>query len=373
MGIAVSRDLDLNKNDYLKKFVSEEKIGLNDPFWNRLLAFNLSIPTNRDDQLAFESRIEPSCQDLLRNNINSGNFGTLIDLFLIRSSELLAASNSDADLFNWQLFNTIFIIRSILKFFTEILTEEELIKHIEANEHNARLESLIGALVATLVDAPIKDSTYAIHLEATTVLLVLLSMPVYSGRRPDDSFIFRLIMKGRHIIHAPLLIKSLMNNFIKQERNSYRFGSGNRHSIVLGIATGLWSMLTFNNKASSDGDNIENADFQEVPLASQSLLLVLVLVHHWTNHTNPYRNSLFSCANSEDNTLFFQLKLLSYLKLISTLCIRHYIQELLVNQKLCYFTYCYIEFKLQKLSSVSIRFGSIGDTHFEDIIQRTNK
>ncbi|XP_044746620.1 dymeclin [Coccinella septempunctata] len=302
MGIAISKDLDFHQNDYLKKFVSQEVINLNDPFWNRLLTFNLSIPTNRHDQLAFESRIEPCCQELLRNNSISGNFGTLIDLFLIRSSELLAASNSDADLFNWQLFNVLFILRSILKFFMEILSEEEIIKQIEINGDNTRLESLIGALVGTLVDVPIKDSTYAIHLEATTTLLVLLSVPIYAGKRPDDCFIYRLIMKGKHIIHAPLLIKKLIANFIKQERNSYRFGSGQGNSIVLGIASGIWSMLTFNSKSSSDGDNLELANFHEVPLASQSLLLVLVLVHHWTTHTNPYRSSLFSCANYEDNT-----------------------------------------------------------------------
>lgn len=327
MGIAISKDLDFHQNDYLQKFVSKEILNLNDPFWNRLLTFNLSIPTNRNDQLAFELRIEPCCQELLKYNAISGNFGTLIDLFLLRSSELLAASNSDADLFNWQLFNALFILRCVLKFFMEILSEEEIIKQIEINGDNTRLESLIGALVGILVDVPIKDSTYAIHLEATTTLLILLSVPIHSGKRPDDCFVYRLIMKGKHIIHAPLLVKKLLTNFMKQERNSYRFGSGQGNSLVLGIASGLWSILTFNSKTSVESDNLEKADFYEVPLASQSLLLVLVLVHHWTTRTNPYRNSLFSCANYEDNTPILPtsngtLFKLDFSSLYQTLCKR---------------------------------------------------
>ncbi|KAK9873979.1 hypothetical protein WA026_002330 [Henosepilachna vigintioctopunctata] len=298
MGISISKDVDLRKSDFLQKFSSEEQIILGDPFWDKLISFNLSLPTNRDEQYAFESKIEPYCQDLLRNNLITGNFRTLIDLFLIRYSQLLTVGNSNRELLNWQSFNAMFITRCILKFFTEILCEEDLIKHIEANEDNSRLESLIGSLVGILVDLPVENITYAIHLEATTILLILLSMPVHLGKRPEDSFIFRLIMRGKHIIHAPLLIKNLMNNFIKQEKNSYTFGWSQQHSIVLGIASGLWSILTFNNN-SNGPDKIEYSNFQAIPLACQSLLLVLVLVHHCTTQTNAYRNSLFYCTSSE--------------------------------------------------------------------------
>lgn len=78
--------------------------------------------------------------------------------------------------------------------------------------------------------------------------------------------------------------------------------------LISGIASGLWSMLTFNSKFSSESDNNEKTSFSEVPLASQSLLMVLVLVHQWTTHTNPYRNSLFSCANVEGTNLIFHFK-----------------------------------------------------------------
>lgn len=44
-------------------------------------------------------------------------------------------------------------------------------------------------------------------------------------------------------------------------------------------------------------------EYQEAPLATQSLLLMLVLVHHCTTQANPYRASLFSCANSQGMSL----------------------------------------------------------------------
>lgn len=64
----------------------------------------------------------------------------------------------------------------------------------------------------------------------------------------------------------------------------------------LGIASELWSMLTFNRK-SEEQNILEESDFQKAPLSMQSVLLLLVLVHNWTTLNNPYRLSLFSCLN----------------------------------------------------------------------------
>lgn len=63
-------------------------------------------------------------------------------------------------------------------------------------------------------------------------------------------------------------------------------------------------MLTFNKKSSDNLLVREGSDFQEAPLATQSLLLILVLAHHWTAQTNPYRLSLFSCVNSQGKLMF---------------------------------------------------------------------
>nr|XP_023020039.1 dymeclin [Leptinotarsa decemlineata] len=300
MGQAVSRSFDISSNEYCLRFIGKETIVANDPFWNRFLAFNITPPMTINEQLAIESKIEPLCQELLKNNLSSGNFNSLIQCFLTKSTELLSATNSNAELFNWQLFNTIFTIRCILKFMTEILPEEELMKHIEFKGSGNYVESFIGTLVGIIVDVPVEDSTYLIHLEALTCLLVCLSVQFHSGGRSDQSMIYRLIMRGKHVIHAPVLVKSLLTNFISQGKLPPGYGGNHGHSIVLGLASDLWSLLTFSKKSTEEVVSPELNDFQQAPLASQSLLLLLVLVHHWTTTSNPYRNSLFSCLDSQD-------------------------------------------------------------------------
>lgn len=122
-----------------------------------------------------------------------------------------------------------------MKYLTETVTEEQLIEHIEFNNGGGtRLESLIGALVGILVDVPLKDFTYPIQLEAVTCLLVLLSVQVHTGKRADHSNIYQLIMRGKHAIHAPLLIKSLLQNFIEQKKSPPGFTENQGNSIVLG-------------------------------------------------------------------------------------------------------------------------------------------
>lgn len=116
------------------------------------------------------------------------------------------------------------------------MTEEQLIEHLEHGSNGiSRLESLIGALAGVLVDVPLKNVTYPIHLEAVTCILVLLSVQIHSGRRADHSHIYRLIMQGKHAIHAPLLMKSLLQNFIDQKKAPPGFTGNQSQSVVLGM------------------------------------------------------------------------------------------------------------------------------------------
>lgn len=328
MGTALSRSVDLSTNEYLVRFVGKDYISPNDPFWNRFLAFNIAPPKSSDDQLALDTRIEPFCQDLLTNNLTSGNIGALVQVFLTRASELLAATNTDDNLFSWQTFNALFIIRCLIKYLTEMVTEEQLIEHIECGPSTggSRLETFIGSLVGILVDVPLKDFTYSVHLEAVTCLLVLLSVQINSSTRADQSSIYRFIMKGRHAMHAPLLVKSLLQNFIEQEKAPPTYGEHAGHqSVVFGFAAGLWSMITFTRKPADSIETTNNNNSHDVPLATQSLLLMLVLTNHCTTQVNPYRQSLFTCANSQDTnpiapTKALMLFKIDYSALFTALC-----------------------------------------------------
>lgn len=113
------------------------------------------------------------------------------------------------------------------------MSEELLFQNLEKGlGNNTNVESLIGALVGIIVDVPLKNTTYAVHLEAVTTLLVLLSANIHSNVRPDQSNIYRIVMNGKHSIHAPFFVKSLLQNFIEQKKPPPNPNQG--HSIVLG-------------------------------------------------------------------------------------------------------------------------------------------
>ncbi|KAJ8944929.1 hypothetical protein NQ318_013077 [Aromia moschata] len=78
-------------------------------------------------------------------------------------------------------------------------------------------------------------------------------------------------MKGKHIIHAPVLVKRLLQNFIDQDKISSAYGINQNHSLVIGLAFNLWSILTFRNRTADDLTVNDKNDFQEAPLAVQSL------------------------------------------------------------------------------------------------------
>ena len=118
-------------------------------------------------------------------------------------------------------------------------------------------------------------------------------------------------------IHDLMLTEILSNNFINK-RPVPEMQSGR---IILGLASGLWSILTL-GYATKSGDSDRPA-----LLSRQSLLLLLVLTNHCTTETNPYREALFNCCDSHmdsqmavnDQTVTsFKIE---FAKLYETLCI----------------------------------------------------
>lgn len=108
---------------------------------------------------------------------------------------------------------------------------------------------------------------------------------MYSAKPAQNSIIFKCFMHKKCAIHALLLTKCLLTNFIKQEPTPINEGG----SIILGLASGIWNALTLGKYSKP-----ENAD-NEAYLARQSLLLLLILTNHCTLDRNPYREALFTC------------------------------------------------------------------------------
>ena len=72
-------------------------------------------------------------------------------------------------------------------------------------------------------------------------------------------------------------------------------------SLVLGLASGVWNILTLGYSSVSSTDPVEGEGGSNTPLADISLTLVLLLVNHCTDSSafkNPYREALFTFSNA---------------------------------------------------------------------------
>lgn len=163
------------------------------------------------------------------------------------------------------------------------------------------LDQLVSTLIAIVVDIPLDDPTYLLKVESINTLLVLLSVQMYSASPASQSTIYRHIMCGKSSIHALILSKTLLVNFVGQHPVPQESGS-----IIIGLASGLWKVLTLGYGTNQEEDQSENMPL----LARQSLLLLNVLTNHYTTEKNPYREAIVSCQDSAynltDATVSFQ-------------------------------------------------------------------
>ncbi|XP_070524074.1 dymeclin isoform X2 [Cardiocondyla obscurior] len=316
MGATPSRYEDLSKNVHLGRFCGKESILANDPFWSMFLSYNIRPPITRNDQIELDSRLDLSCQQLLVNNLTTGNFGTLIQIALVRINELLAPVQNQSIISAWQTYNALFAVRCILKYLIETVGEEQMLNHIEAPQITNealpyRLTYFIEALIELITNVPLCEFTYVVHLEAINCLLVLLSVQLFSQTAAEYSKVYRIAMRLNQ--HAPAMVCTLLHNFIQQEHappGLLTQQSGG--SIVFSIAAGLWNVIRMGIGSSSKNVQVahngiaedeERKRDTETPLASQSLLLLLVLSNHCTAIQNPYRNALFSFIDMQDHTI----------------------------------------------------------------------
>ncbi|XP_034838696.1 dymeclin [Maniola hyperantus] len=349
MGIAVSKYSDISNNELLARFCSNEVISPNDPFWNQLLAFNIQIPNDADEQLLFDTCSDALLQKFLQHNPQTGNLGSLVQVFITRATELLAAPNSDNVMLAWQSYNALFVIRAVTKYLVEMVPEYELCIHLDVQARTvnspmpqdqsppsspiqevsatdnqvsskpmsgeSRVEMLIDALIGLIIDVPITDNTYYLHLECINTLLVLMSVYMFAGvhgqtRLVETSLIYRTLFQGRYGMHAPLLVKTLLTNLSSMLPAPPQFGAQGPGSMLINIASSLWSMLTFNATARQTiytnpplhRHELLDRLKKEHPVANQSCLLLLALANHCISDDNLYRTALLHCDDTAENS-----------------------------------------------------------------------
>lgn len=291
--------------------------------------------------MSLDSRLETLCQSFIGNNLKTGNFGSLITVFLEKATELLSLSDQESNMHVWQTFNALFIIRTLIKYINETGSEFQLLQHFEAlpnaelvkaaeeqqqqQQHQvasiaieateqaplaavivdgAKFETFIDALVNLIVVIPVKEFTYHLHLEAVNTLITLLAVHLFA-QPTDKSIVFRTIYKCQH---ANVLMSALLHFVARMiEVPHTMFGSTSAGSFVLGIAESLLSIFTFRKQqdvlktSNATGEELSQQFRTHYPLANQSLLLILILTNHCTAQDNAYRTSLFGCADSKDS------------------------------------------------------------------------
>lgn len=362
--------INLETNEYLERFVGQDHVDSNDvQFWYHLLSRSFNFMRVSDPKMV-DKTLDPYLVRLTLNNSQSLNIGSLLRVFLDRTSRIKTLNNTYNQTTNpyyvFQAFNALYLLRTITKSYIENLSEEQLIKSFRAridsapqpsnaipsmpqpfaphpqpqqnqdqnklqqnlepnqeqqtiipsndiqqniqqpsptcHEQNSlkteltpgaqMLDNYISTLIAIIVDIPLDDSTYPLIVESINALLVLLSSQMYSNASANQLAIYKCFMQKKCSIHALVLTKTLLNNFLDQKPAPQESGS-----IIIGLASGLWKVLTLGY-----GQQPEQEEETMAPLARQSLLLLNILTNHCTIGTkNPYRDALMHCQDTNFN------------------------------------------------------------------------
>ncbi|KAF6087885.1 dymeclin [Phyllostomus discolor] len=227
MGSNSSRIGDLPGNEHLKKFSGTESLSENDPFWNQLLSFSFPAPTSSADLKLLEEATVSVRRSLVENNPRTGNLGALIKVFLSRTKELKVSAECQNHIFIWQTHNALFIICYLLKVFICEMSEEELLLHFTYEEKSPGsyssdsedlLEELVCCLMQLITDIPLLDITYEISVEAVSTMVAFLSCQLFHKEVLRQSISHKYLMQGRCLPYTSKLVKTLLYNFIRQEK-----------------------------------------------------------------------------------------------------------------------------------------------------------
>ncbi|XP_052011671.1 dymeclin isoform X2 [Apodemus sylvaticus] len=320
MGSNSSKISDLPKNEYLKKLSGPESISENDPFWNQLFSFSFPAPTSSTELKLLEEATVSVCKSLVENNPRTGNLAALTKVFLSRTRELRLSAECQNHIFIWQTHNALFIICCLLKVFICEMSEEELQLHFTYEEKSPGsyssdsedlLEELLCSLIQLITDTPLLDITYEISVEAISAMVVFLSCQLFHKEVLRQSISHKYLMQGPCLPYTSKLVKTLLYNFIRQEKppppGTHVFpqqsdGGGLLYGLASGVATGLWTVFTLGGAGSKATASPELTS----PLANQSLLLLLVLVNltDAPDIPNPYRQAVTSFKNTQDSSPF---------------------------------------------------------------------
>lgn len=277
----------------------------------------ISFPPS-DSSRAVEDALTSLFQQFLQNNLQSHNLYSLLQLYYSKCKDLSGIPLGDGAKLNaalHQVTNIAYALRLCLRYLIQTLSEENLLPHlapppVETSSSNAtsdggqqssdsksvdatslsvdQLEKLLTTCMKLLTDMPVSKSNYILHVEAISIILIMLSVQMYSLKPAHKSVIYRVILSSNCSAYAPYLCKVLLTNFIEQIECP-KFEGG---SIIIGLASGVWNVLSL---------GYGKQETSELPsdalLARLSVMLLLVLTNHCTAGPNAYRTAVFNCCD----------------------------------------------------------------------------
>uniref|UniRef100_A0A8D8Y697 Dymeclin n=2 Tax=Cacopsylla melanoneura TaxID=428564 RepID=A0A8D8Y697_9HEMI len=293
MGNSASQYSDaFTTNDYLLRFGGELRIEPTDPFWDQFLTFMIQPPSSMKEDEELTDKIKTLCNSLVTNNPSTGNFAVLLHVFIDKAETLLSSKEKPSNSTILHVHNALFVIRSVTKYLVHNSKDNTIVKQFQPvlcfdqaeldTNDDGLLETYIFTLFRITTQLALDDSTYHIHLECLNSIMVLLSCQMFTTQYTKDIVIYRIIMELKD---APEFTNVLLKWFIEQPKAPQPSGS-----LILGLASGFWSMLTLSSGSDSPVSS----------LAQQSVLILLILSNHCVSPTfaNPYRDAL---SNLQDN------------------------------------------------------------------------
>lgn len=298
MGGKVSSLSSLSENTLLYRFVGNKHVPYEEEsFWDEFLAFKFTTPIVKSDTLLLKEAVQQFCQVLSVNNKSTGNFSSLCRLLIHNVRDLIAdESRSKVYELCLKCHNALLIIRMCCEYFIENIPEDILASQFNTisppEDQPTILEETLLSLSEILSYILVDESTYYMHLEAVSLLVVLLSSQMLDVKVASLNQSYVHLMESRCSSNATLVVRKLIHNYIKND-----VPPPTDQGFVGWAASGLLSFLGTQPKSP------EGTIFTLNPLGSHSLLLLLLICFQHTKENNPYRHALMLCRPGKSSQI----------------------------------------------------------------------
>ncbi|MCO5604280.1 hypothetical protein L7F22_058445 [Adiantum nelumboides] len=279
--------------DYLLGvFVGARTMDLHSQLWERLL--NLPLALHWTDKVITEA-----CKSIVQNSRSTGHLAKLL-VHLGWSLQEVSDSSTDVQLKFARTTNAVRFSSVFLKYAIEHLTKEELKSclALSLNDQEAVFSglkkgnqdvasSVVFAMLSFIANSDVNPSTYVLHLEIGNLLLVMMSTQLHQAASPryksTDIFLDAAMLQEPALVSS--VVRKLLLSYIARvplptdAPHYFNLSRPNQPGMLqrVGLAAAIVLRLpyyTYNYLVSSKSSSAMS------PLATNSVLLLLVLVHH---------------------------------------------------------------------------------------------